>query len=339
MRTHGIRKQPLPGFPVLAALVLGILLALMLLLLPPLGHSQARASLALPAVRPEMLVSTDWLARRLSNPGLVVLYIGERATYDAGHIPGTRFLALSDIAVSRGEVRNELPPVPELKKVFENVGVGDGSRVVLYGDWQGLLAARAWFTLDCLGHGDRAALLDGGLEKWHADGRPLSKEEPQVKPAVFTPHINPGAIVQLPIMQDLSWEADNDPAAPLALLDARSPEEYAGTKDYKGVSRRGHIPGAVSLYWMKMLENKDDPQLLPPSELRKLFFDAGATPGKKVVTYCVSGVQGAFDYFVAKYLGYDATLYDGSMMEWTNTPGTPVVTSNSNALVTGDPKR
>jgi thiosulfate/3-mercaptopyruvate sulfurtransferase len=302
------------------------ILLVLLLLLPSLGNSQARASLPIPIARSEMLVSTDWLGRHLDNPGLVILYVGDRSGYDAGHIPGARFIAFSEITVVRGEVRNELPPVAILKKVFEKAGVGDASRVILYGDRLGLLAARAWFTLDYLGHGDRAALLDGGLEKWRAESRPLSKEEPQVKAASFAPRVNPGVVVQSPAMQDLSWEAAND-TAPLVLIDARPPEEYAGTKDHEGVSRRGHIPGAVSLYWMKTLEGRDDPQLLPPSELRKLFVDAGAAPGKKVVSYCVTGVQASHTYFVAKYLGYDAVLYDGSMSEWSNAPGTPVVTS------------
>lgn len=325
MRTHRLHKQPLPGFPVLAALVLGILLALMLLLLPPLGHSQARATMHIPTVRSEMLVSTGWLDRHFNNPGLVILYIGERKSYDEGHIPGARFVAFSDITITRGELHNELPPVADLKKLFEKAGVGDDSRVILYGDRLGLLATRAWFTLDYLGHGDRAALLDGGLEKWRAERRPLSKEEPQVKAATFTPRVNPAVVVQLPVMQDLSWEAANDPASPLALIDARPPEEYAGTKDHNGVSRRGHIPGAVSLYWMKTLESKDDPQLLPPAELRQLFAAAGAAPGKKVVSYCVTGVQGSHTYFVAKYLGFDAALYDGSMTEWSKAPGTTLV--------------
>jgi thiosulfate/3-mercaptopyruvate sulfurtransferase len=115
----------------------------------------------------DMLVQTSWLAAHLADKNLVILHVGtDRNSYDAAHIPGARFLALSEIAVSRNGIPNELPPVNDLKATFERLGVGDHSRVVLYGDMLGLFATRAYFTLDYLGHGSSAALLDGGLEKW-----------------------------------------------------------------------------------------------------------------------------------------------------------------------------
>ena len=307
------------GFRILPAILLALAL-----LLPPLGASQLRAAVPVPSARSQMLVSTDWLARHLNDPAVVILHVGERAGYDTGHIPGARFIALSDLAVTRGPLRNELPPVADLQKLFAAAGVGDTSRVVLYGDRLGLFAARAWFTLDYLGHGSRAALLDGGLEKWRAERHPITQQQPRVKPAAFTARVNPGVVVQLAEVQNLSRQAANPVTAPAVLLDARPPEEYAGAKVFPGL-RPGHIPGAASLYWMKTLESDDDPQLLPPFELRRLFTAAGATPGNRVVTYCVTGVQASHLYFTAKYLGYDAALYDGSFMEWSAAPA-PVAT-------------
>jgi thiosulfate/3-mercaptopyruvate sulfurtransferase len=290
----------------------------------PAMAAQRRPQAEVRAVRSDMLVSSAWLARHLKDPALVVLHVGvNRATYDAGHIPGARYLALGDISVRRSNVPSELPPADDLKRVFEQAGVGDKTRVILYGDLLGLAAARAYFTLDYLGHGDSAALLDGGLEKWKADQRPLTTEASAVKPATFTPRVRPELVVYLPDMRNLSWEAANDAQAPVALLDARPLAEYTGERARDGIPRAGHIPGALSLYWMDTLESKDNPEFLPPYDLRKLLDKAGVS-GRHIVTYCVSGVQASHLYFVAKYLGYDPALYDGSFSEWSNTADAPV---------------
>ncbi len=285
--------------------------------------AQRRAAVA-GQVRSEMLVSTAWLARHLTNPAVVVLDIGvNRAEYDAGHVPGARFVSLRELAVSRNGVPVELPPVADLKRVFEQAGVGDKTRVILYGDMLGLAAARAYFTLDYLGHGDRAALLDGGLEKWKADKRPLSTGATPVQPAVFTPRVRPELVVYLADVRNLSWEAANEKPAPVTLLDARPPAEYTGEEGRNGIPRAGHIPGALSLYWMDTLESKENPEFLPPHDLRRVFEKAGVS-GRRMVTYCVSGMQASHLYFTAKYLGYDVALYDGSFSEWSNTPEMPV---------------
>src|SRR4030088_1907972 len=108
---------------------------------------------AAPAVRSDMLVSTSWLAQHLTDSKVVIVQVSrDRTAYDAGHIPGARFLALSDIVVTRDGILNELPPAAALKTVFELAGISDDSRVILYGDTSVLPATRAWFTLDYLGH-------------------------------------------------------------------------------------------------------------------------------------------------------------------------------------------
>src|SRR5882757_2777190 len=153
-----------------------------LLLLPLLAA-------AAPATRSDMLVSTAWLAQHLKDANLVIVHVSrDRTAYDAGHIPGARFLALSDFVVTRDGILNELPPAAALKTVFERLGISDDSRVILYGDASVLPATRAYFTLDYLGHGDQAALLDGGLEKWRAEGRTLSKDATVAAAGNFTPH-------------------------------------------------------------------------------------------------------------------------------------------------------
>lgn len=323
-------KVTFPRFPLVTTIVLALLMILTLLLSPPGAVPQLRQpqhQVRVLPVREHMLVSTQWLAGHLTDSAVVILHVArERADYDAGHIPGARFLAVDQISVTRGKVSNELAPAEELKKVFQSLGVGDRTRVVLYGERQGLWAARAWLTLDYLGHGDKAALLDGNIEKWRSEDHPLTKEAPSIKPASFTPHVQPTLLVTLPVVRDVSWEILNTTSPAAVLVDARPPEQYRGDESTSDTPRAGRIPGAVSLYWMTTLESKENPQLLPPAELRRLFQSAGIAPGRKVVSYCHSGVQAAYTYFIAKYLGYDAALYDGSFQEWSNAEGTQVAT-------------
>jgi thiosulfate/3-mercaptopyruvate sulfurtransferase len=139
-----------------------------------------------------------------------VLHVArERKAFDDGHIPGARFVGLGDLLMTREGVANELPPVEQLQRLFETLGIGDDGRIVIYGENNGLAAARAFFTLDYLGHGNRAALLDGGLEKWKAEKRELQTQAGTPVAAKFTPRLRPGVLVKLDAMRDLSWVAAN----------------------------------------------------------------------------------------------------------------------------------
>ncbi len=279
-------------------------------------------------VRSQMLVSTDWLAKNLKNPKVVLLYVGrERKDYDAAHIPGARFLALSDVVTVVNGKPNEIPPVEKLQSVFAKLGVNNDSRIVLYGENFNLFAARVYFTLDYLGFGDQTALLDGGLEKWKLEKLAPETAAPEIKAGNFTAKLNPSILAVREVVGDISWTIANDNTANYALIDARPKDEYTGAKAGDGVKRGGHIPGAASVFWMENnLVSKEDPVLRPVSELQKIYEAAGATKGKKMVTYCRTGVQASHTYFVAKYLGYDAAMYDGSFLEWSSIENTPVIT-------------
>src|SRR5579872_5088239 len=148
-----------------------------------------------PRVRTDMLVSTNWLDQHLKDANIVILHVSrDRKAFDEGHIPGARFVALSDIAITRDGILNELPPAATLKSVFERAGVSDDSRVILYGDTSVLPATRAYFTLDYLGHG-ATALLDGGLPKWTKESLPLAKDNPEVKQGSLTLRPRPEVVV------------------------------------------------------------------------------------------------------------------------------------------------
>ena len=277
---------------------------------------------ALPAdgtVHHDMIVSTQWLSEHLNDPKVVVLEVAasmapERATYDAGHIPGARLLLAEDFMVSQDA---ELPSPEKLKDTFEKLGVSNDSRVVVYAtDWYPM-AARAYYTLDYMGHGDRTALLDGGMVEWKAEKRPLSKDDPKVVRGNFTPHVHPEVRAMMDDVKKISAQGQKSEL----LVDSRPEKRYTDG---------GHIAGAVDLYWGETVvdENKK-PVLLPPDKLKELFAARGIKPGPKLVTYCEVGEQASHMYFVAKYLGYDAAMYDGSIHEWDKVNHLPLIKGKS----------
>jgi len=266
-----------------------------------------------PRLRKEMLVTTEWLAAHMHDPGLAVLSIGSTPEfYSKGHIPGARQLLLSEIAVMRDGIPNELPPDATLEKVFAAAGVSNDSRIILYGERSNLLAARAYFTLDYLGVAQKAALLDGGIEKWRAEQRPLSTEATATKPRQLTIAPQRQVLIDTAGMHELAQKKRGS----VTLIDARPAKEFTGEQLSEDVQKRGHIPGATSLYWMDMLASRENPVLKPEAELRRMYEEAQAAPGRPLVTYCRTGMQSSFDYFVAKYLGYEPSMYDASFYEW-----------------------
>ena len=290
------------------------------------GQTAARQKEKSPTVRSEMVVSTAWLAAHVKDPKVVILHVArERSHFDEGHISGARFVGWGEITATRDGVPNELAPVADLQKLFERLGIGNEARIVLYGDSSGLAAARAYFTLDYLGHGGRVALLDGGLEKWKAERRATSTDTIEPEKATFTPHARANAVTNLDVVRDFSWIATNVTLPSVTLIDARPVEEYTGAKPGDGVPRGGHIPGAANVFWMQNVVSKENPVLRSVAELRKLYEEAGALNGRTIVTYCRTGGQASHAYFTLKYLGYDVVMYDGSFFEWSNTEGTPIV--------------
>ncbi len=263
-----------------------------------------------PKLRSGMLVTTEWLSGHLHDPDLVVLSVGATPEfYSNGHIPGARQILLSEIAITRDGIPNELPTVEKLKAIFAAAGVSNHSRVVLYGERANLLAARAYFTLDYLGVAEHAALLDGGIEKWRAEQRTISIKASTAQPAKLTIAPRPAILVDTAAMRKLTERK-------VAVLDARPVKEYTGEQLSEDVQKAGHIPGATSLYWMDMLASRENPVLRPEAELRQMYAEAHATSGQPLVTYCRTGMQSSFDYFVAKYLGYEPSMYDASFYEW-----------------------
>lgn len=270
-------------------------------------------------LRPELIVSTDWLARHLDYA--VVLDVGDARSFDLGHIPGARLLDFERLLITRHRVQHELPDVEVLEHIFTAIGAGDRGRIILYSR-NPLHAARAWFTLDYLGHGSRTSILDGGYAKWINEGRPLEQGECDVEPLPFHAKLRSSAVTNLKVMRDIvKWR--NVLGSSYALIDARPGDQYHG-RDRSQDERHGHIPGAVNVPWTDNVTFGDMSRFLPEPELRETYRLAGVTPKSANIVYCRSGIQASVTYFVLKYLGFDATLYDGSFSEWSASPDTLV---------------
>lgn len=265
---------------------------------------------------PGMLVSAEWLKRHRTDSGVVILQAERtRAAYDSAHVAGARFVAMNDFTTTRGDILTELPPVAQLEALFESLGIGNTSRVVLYGET--LPVTRLFFTFDYLGLGDRVSVLDGGLAAWSdARGEVGTAAAAPAERKSLRVHPRPELVA------DAAWVNAHRKGRNILLLDTRSKEEYDGTKAEEGVARPGHIPGAVQFDWTTTIAGG---RFRDKRELGRLFAAAGATSGKEVVTYCRVGTRASAVYFAARLLGYRVRLYDGSMNEWAGRRELPVV--------------
>ena len=261
-------------------------------------------------------VSAAWLADHLNDPTVVVLHLASiRRDYSTGHIPGARFLWFNDVAPSNPDLNTELPSVDQLKSLFESLGVSDNSRIVIYGQNMTPVVARVYMTLDYLGAGDRAALLDGGLAAWKAEGRPISTEVPKVTRGKFTPHVHADAVVNADFVK-----ANIDKPG-IRILDARTPNFYTG--EGGGGPRPGHVTSAQNIPYTTLTDSTG--KIKDKSVILGMFSAAGVQPGDRVVTYCHVGQQASLLFLAAKYVGLKASLYDGSFEDWSSRDDTPIV--------------
>ena len=272
-------------------------------------------------VRQSMLVSTSWLQEHLNDPVLVILHVGtNRREYRDGHIQGARFLWTQALAYSDPDLTLELPSVAQADSVLKKLGITEKSRIVLCFDGSNVTpTTRVLFTLDYLGLGDRVSLLDGGLDAWKAEGHPVITETPQVAEGSFAP------APKLNLVVTCDWLKDNLNNPGISIVDARAAQYYSGSGG--GMPRPGHIPNAVSIPFSSLLDSTN--RLKDLASLRHIFQQAGVKQGTRVVSYCHIGQQATMVYFVAKYLGYEAQVYDGSFEEWSGCKDLPLVSPAS----------
>src|SRR6185369_10304757 len=271
-----------------------------------------------PKLNDSLIVTTDWLAKHLNDDSLVLLQVGEKDEYMSSHIPRAQFIQLADISTPRGQgLTLELPTLDQLKATFEKLGVSDNSRILIYfgKDWV-TPTARVFMTLDYLGFGDRTSILDGGLPAWRAEGKLVTADLVEPKKGSLTPHPNSKLIV------DAAWVKNNLDKPDIRILDARAPQFYTGAEQGR-MPRGGHIPHAKNIPFSSLVEDSNN-KFKSAIALRDLFNAADVKPNSSVATYCHIGQQASLLYFVARYLGYDAHVYDGSFEDWSQRTELPV---------------
>ncbi len=270
-----------------------------------------------------VLVTTDWLADHLDDDNIAIAEVDENPDlYDDGHIPGAVKLHWREDL--QDPVERDLVDKETFERVLGERGIGNETTVVLYGDRNNWFAAYAYWYLTVYGH-ENLRILDGGRQKWIDEGRELTTEISTPEPATYSATDRDESIRAY-----RDQVRDGIGATGLALVDVRSPAEYAGELiappgyEQEGAQRAGHIPTAASIPWASAV--RDDGTFKSADELKELYGQKGVTPDKAVTAYCRIGERSAHTWFVLReLLGYnDVRNYDGSWTEWGNLVDVPI---------------
>jgi thiosulfate/3-mercaptopyruvate sulfurtransferase len=275
--------------------------------------------------RPDVLVSTEWVAERLGRPDLRVIESNEDPLlYSTGHIPGA--VEVDWTRDLNDPIRRDYLDRSGFEALMGRIGATPDTTVVFYGDKNNWWAAYALWVFQLFGH-ERAKIMDGGRLKWKNEDRELSREVPRVEPAEY----------RAPERDDQDIRVFRDQVlrhveSKLPLIDVRSPEEFTGERlhmpDYpdEGALRGGHIPGAANIPWARAVNPKDG-TIHDAETLRGIYeAEAGLSESDDVVVYCRIGERSSHTWFVLTYLlGYPRVRnYDGSWTEWGNLVNVPI---------------
>lgn len=272
---------------------------------------------------PEVLVETSWVADHMKDPGLRIVEVSVDLTaFEQGHIGGA--MAFNWFTDLEEPLRRDIVSKARLETFLGKAGVSNASTVILYGDNNNWFAAYAYWLLKYYGHQD-VRLMNGGRKKWIDEGRPLTKEFAEVRPAEYrAKDPDPSLRALRDFVLESLWKTDR------ALVDVRSPKEFSGellapeSLPQEGAQRGGHIPGAVNIPWGMAV--REDGTIKSAEELKALYEGRGITPEKEVIAYCRIGERSSHTWFVLKeLLGYQKVRnYDGSWTEWGSLINVPI---------------
>lgn len=263
-----------------------------------------------------LLIETTQLAEMLHEPKLLILDTSSAANYAEHHIPGAVHIAPSELQGGIKPAVGKLPSIEALNSLFAKVGLTPDTHVVAYDDEGGGWAGRLIWTLDVIGHSNYS-YLDGGLHAWLHEGHPTEKVANHPAPTEQNISIDSLAIAEI---EDFISMLDN---SQLAIWDARSAEEYRGEKVL--AQRGGHIPGAINLDWLELIDRNNHMRLKDLSSLQAKLNELGITADKTIITHCQTHHRSGLSYLLMKILGYPHIKgYHGSWGEWGNSDTTPI---------------
>ena len=278
-------------------------------------------------LNPDALVSTDWLAAHLGAPDVRVVdaswhmpHTGRDALaeYRQQHIPGAVFFDIDEIADTDSPLPHMLPSPEKFASRVRKLGLGDGNRIVVYDTTGVSAAARAWWMFRVFGHDD-VAVLDGGLGKWLAEGRPVTDEPSTPRERHFTARVN------TLLVRDYDQILANVESGREQFVDARSKGRFAGTeREPRPGLPAGHVPGSINMPFMSVLD-PNTKTMLPADRIEAAFNEAGVDLGRPMLTSCGSGVTACILSLAAYLIGREEVpVYDGSWTEWAGNSGSPV---------------
>ncbi len=285
-----------------------LLLALVALLLTSAALARFASAQGAAPLAPVRVVTTAWLAEHLRHPSVVVIQVDMEGISTGAHIPGARTIGYRDFVEARGTLGTELPADEKLRAIFEQLGVGDSTLVVLTTGHEAPMASRALLSLDYLGVRN-LAWLDGGVPKWQSEGRALAIEALPIRRGRITSAVRTGLLV------DATWITAHLGKPGTAFIDTRTDGEYVGAGERHGMPSAGHLAGARQLEWEQLFVSPTSMQLKAHDELSRLYAER-MKPGDTVVTYCWVGYRASMTYIAARTLGLPTRFYDGSYQEW-----------------------
>ncbi|GAB3383004.1 rhodanese-like domain-containing protein [Spongiibacter taiwanensis] len=265
-----------------------------------------------------LLIQARDLVTDLDDPNLLIVDVCSQDNFLRHHIPGAVHINPSELQRGEKPAVGKLPEKAALESLFSRIGLTPDSHVVCYDDEGGGWAGRLIWTLDAIDH-QLYSYVDGGLHAWLAEGHPVESGEHQASPTRVSVEINTTPIAEI---EDFIHLLDN---AQLAIWDARSPQEYSGEKVV--AARGGHIPGAVNLDWLELMDKNNHLRFKDLNELQQRLNELGITPDKTVITHCQTHHRSGLSYLLMKILGYpNIKGYHGSWGEWGNREDTPIET-------------